>query len=394
MVQEFGTLSYRPTKENPTRIVARYRTPMYAFSLWQNLPKVQSKSFPISQKRAAEDWLRKAEYEIEERIWVPPQEVKRREIAEHTTFNMYFPGWLENRRTNGKPLKASTKYGIVKAYENHIKPVLGNIALADITTQMVNDFRNSLDASQPVMIRNTMKVLRGMINTALKPDINGNPPILKTSPLTASEPKPESKREIIVATPDEVKAIYDSMPDAYAPTILLASLCALRIGEICALKVGDLDFRRGIITIAHTRATTPNTSELITAPKTSKSLRTEMMPEPLSNALKEFIKKQDLSKDDWLFPMRTDKTTPIRTNTLRSCYDKARREANRPDLHFHDLRHTCLTWLAQSGATVKELMDMAGHADPKIAMVYQHAADERRRSQAEALGGRLFGEEK
>lgn len=394
MVQDFGTLSYRPTKENPTRIVARYRTPMYAFSLWQNLPKVQSKSFPISQKRAAEDWLRKAEYEIEERIWVPPQELKRREIAEQTTFNMYFPGWLENRRANGKPLKASTKYGIVKAYENHIKPVLGDIALADITAQMVNDFRSGLDTSQPVMIRNTMKVLRGMINTALKPDINGNPPILKTSPLTASEPKPESKREIIVATPDEVKAIYDAMPDAYAPTILLASLCALRIGEICALKVGDLDFRRGIITIAHTRATTPNTSELITAPKTSKSARTEMIPEPLSNALKEFIKKQDLSKDDWLFPMKTDKTTPIRTNTLRDYYDKARRAANRPDLHFHDLRHTCLTWLAQSGATVKELMDMAGHSDPKIAMVYQHAADERRRSQAEALGGRLFGEEK
>ena len=392
MVQEFGTLSYRPTKENPTRIVARYRTPMYAFSNWQNLPKVQSKSFPINQKRAAEDWLRKAEYEIEERIWVPPQEIKRREIAEHTTLDAYFPEWLENRRANGKPLKASTKYGIVKAYENHIKPVLGEMALADITTQMVNDFRNGLDASQPVMIRNTMKVLRGMINTALKPDINGNPPILKTSPLTASEPKPESKREIIVATPDEVKAIYDAMPDAYAPTILLASLCALRIGEVCALKVGDVDFRRGIITIAHTRATTPNTSELITAPKTSKSVRTEMMPEPLSNALKEFIKKQELKQDDWLFPMRTDKTTPIRTNTLRSCYDKARREANRPDLHFHDLRHTCLTWLAQSGATVKELMDMAGHSDPKIAMVYQHAADERRRSQAEALGGRLFGE--
>lgn len=61
-------------------------------------------------------------------------------------------------------------------------------------------------------------------------------------------------------------------------------------------------------------------------------------------------------------------------------------------LNFHALRHTCLTWLAQSGATVKELMDAAGHSDPKIAMIYQHAADERRRSQAEALGGRLFGE--
>lgn len=392
MVKDFGTLSYRPNKQNPTRIVARYRTPMYAFSLWQNLPKVQSKSFPIMQQRAAEDWLRKAEYEIEERIWVPPQEARRREIAERTTFNAYFPGWLENRRANNKPLKASTKYGIVKAYENHIKPVLGEMALADITAQIVNDFRSGLDPSQPVMIRNTMKVLRGMINTALKPDINGNPPILQTSPLTSSEPKPESKHDIVIATPDEVKTIYEAMPKAYAPSILLASLCALRIGEICALSVADIDFRRGVITIAHTRSTTPNTSELVTAPKTSKSARTEMMPESLAATLKEFIKEQGLSKDDWLFPMRTDKTTPIRTNKLRYYYDKAKLAANRPDLHFHDLRHTCLTWLAQSGATVKELMDMAGHSDPKIAMIYQHAADERRREQAEALGGRLFSE--
>lgn len=393
MVQEFGTLSYRPTKENPTRIVARYRTPMYAFSLWQNLPKVQSKSFPIHQKRAAEDWLRKAEYEIEERIWVPPQEVKRREIAEHTTLDAYFPEWLEKRRVRGKPLKDSTKYATTKTYENHIKPVLGSVALADLSTQMVNDFRDGLDAAQPDMVRNTMKVLRAIVNSALRPDINGNPPILKNNPFTVSEAKVERRHEITIATPEEVKTIYSMMPDSYAPTVLLASLGAFRIGEICALKVSDIDFKHNTVTISRTRATTPNSTVLTTAPKTEHSNRSEVIPVSLVDGLKEFVKKQELSKDDWLFPMRTDRTTPIRTNTLRDYYDKARLAANRPDLHFHDLRHTCLTWLAQSGATVKELMDMAGHADPKIAMIYQHAADERRRSQAEALGGRLFGGE-
>lgn len=394
MVQEFGTLSYRPTKEHPTRIVARYRTPMYAFSLWQNLPKVQSKSFPISQKRAAEDWLRKAEYEIEERIWIPPQELKRREIAEQTTFNMYFSGWLEQRRVKGKPLKDSTKYSITKSYENHIKPVLGDVALAELSTQMVNEFRDGLDASQPDMVRTAMKVLRAIVNSALRPDINGNPPILKNNPFTVGEAKVERRHEITVATPEEVKTIYSAMPEAYAPSVLLASLGAFRIGEICALKVSDIDFKHNTVTISRTRATTPNATVLTTAPKTEHSNRSEIIPASLVDGLKEFVKKQGLNQDDWLFPMKTNRTTPIRTNTLRDYYDKARRAASRPDLHFHDLRHTCLTWLAQSGATVKELMDMAGHSDPKIAMVYQHAADERRRSQAEALGGRLFGEEK
>ena len=392
MVQEFGTLSYRPTKENPTRIVARYRTPMYAFGNWRDLPKVQSKSFPISQKRAAEDWLRKAEYEIEERIWVPPQELKRREIAEQTTFNMYFSGWLEQRRVKGKPLKDSTKYSITKSYENHIKPVLGDVALAELSTQMVNEFRDGLDASQPDMVRTAMKVLRAIVNSALRPDINGNPPILKNNPFTVGEAKVERRHEITVATPEEVKTIYSAMPEAYAPSVLLASLGAFRIGEICALKVSDIDFKHNTVTISRTRATTPNATVLTTAPKTEHSNRSEVIPGELVDALKKFVKEQGLSNDDWLFPMKTNRTTPIRTNTLRDYYDKARLAANRPDLHFHDLRHTCLTWLAQSGATVKELMDMAGHADPKIAMVYQHAADERRRAQAEALGGRLFGE--
>ncbi|RIY19585.1 hypothetical protein CJI54_00025 [Bifidobacteriaceae bacterium NR026] len=392
MVKDFGTLSYRPNKENPTRIVARYHTPMYAFSLWQGLPKVQSKSFPIMQQRAAEDWLRKAEYEIEERIWVPPQEVKRREIAERTTFNAYFPSWLENRRVKGKSLKASTKYSITKAYENHIKPILGEVALADITAQMVNDFRSSLDSSRPDMVRTTMRVLRAIVNSALRPSLNGEPPILKISPFTVGEAKVERNHKVVIATPEEVKTIYEEMPEAYAPSVLLASLGAFRIGEICALKVSDIDFKRNTVTISRTRATTPNATVLTTSPKTENSNRCEVISGELVECLKKFVKEQGLSKDDWLFPTRTDKTTPIRTNTLRYYYDKAKLAANRPDLHFHDLRHTCLTWLAQSGATVKELMDMAGHSDPKIAMIYQHAADERRREQAEALGGRLFGE--
>jgi hypothetical protein len=75
---------------------------------------------------------------------------------------------------------------------------------------------------------------------------------------------------------------------------------------------------------------------------------------------------------------------------LRGDYENARIKAGRPSLRFHDLRHTGLTWLAEDGATVRELMDAAGHSDVETAMRYQHSVSERRDVLAERLGVRLL----
>ena len=56
-------------------------------------------------------------------------------------------------------------------------------------------------------------------------------------------------------------------------------------------------------------------------------------------------------------------------------WDRARTAAGRPDLRFHDLRHTGATWAAEEGATTKQLMRRLGHADPAMATLYQHATD-------------------
>ena len=58
-------------------------------------------------------------------------------------------------------------------------------------------------------------------------------------------------------------------------------------------------------------------------------------------------------------------------------YFEARRIAGREDLRFHDLRHTGLTNAATVGATLAELMQLAGHSTAGAAMRYQHAAQDR-----------------
>ncbi|WP_460704057.1 tyrosine-type recombinase/integrase [Luteococcus sediminum] len=71
--------------------------------------------------------------------------------------------------------------------------------------------------------------------------------------------------------------------------------------------------------------------------------------------------------------------------SLYKVFKPARAAAGRPDLRWHDLRHTGATMAAQAGATTKELMTRLGHSTVGLAMRYQHAAAERDAELAQRL---------
>jgi integrase len=72
-------------------------------------------------------------------------------------------------------------------------------------------------------------------------------------------------------------------------------------------------------------------------------------------------------------------------STLCGVFYPGREAAGRPDLRFHDLRHTGATLAAATGATLAELMARLGHSTPGAAMRYQHASADRDRVIADAL---------
>jgi integrase len=78
-------------------------------------------------------------------------------------------------------------------------------------------------------------------------------------------------------------------------------------------------------------------------------------------------------------------------SSLYRVFYPAREAAGRPDLRFHDLRHTGATLAAVSGATLAELMGRLGHSTAGAAMRYQHAAADRDQVIAVALS-KLAGE--
>jgi integrase len=63
----------------------------------------------------------------------------------------------------------------------------------------------------------------------------------------------------------------------------------------------------------------------------------------------------------------------------------AREVAGRPDLRFHDLRHTGAVLAAATGATLAELMARLGHSTVSAALKYRHAAADRDKAIAAAL---------
>ncbi len=88
-------------------------------------------------------------------------------------------------------------------------------------------------------------------------------------------------------------------------------------------------------------------------------------------------------RDSLIFP--ADGGEHLQPATLYRHWYKAREAAGRPDLRFHDLRHTGAVLAAATGATLAELMARLGHSTPQAAMRYQHAAAGRDREIAALL---------
>lgn len=365
MAKRFGTVRYKPNRSNAKYIEASYMTPVWAFMRWPGLGERQYANFDVDDEDGARAWLREAKLRIDARAWQPEREEQREEERSRLTFGDYFPTWLEQRRTKGgMPLEAGSVYRLRKDAENHVLPYFGRMRLVDITPRDCDRWWDQLDHSQRAMCVNALKVLKAVLATASKPGRNGESALIPANPCMIPTPGQKRETETVPATVDQVKAIHDNMPARYADTIYIAVFCnGPRIGEICTLQRRDIDLEHLILHIRRSRKTIgPQT---VGSTKTEHSVRDENIPPQYAPYLDRLLQQAGPEPDAWLFPSTRDVIKPIHPNSLRSWYDEARKAAGRPDLRFHDLRHTALTFLAQQGATVRELMDAAGHSDPQ-----------------------------
>lgn len=362
-----------------------------------------TKNFKKGQKLMAEKWLR-AELEYVDACktdGVDYQTPKQRKLeqdrereARTVTFREYAERFLADYRTpDGSRITAAamrTKRTAVR----HLTDYFGDMNLADITPKAVDGFLDDKTryGEGRYAMRRAFQALKAIMRKASTPD-GDKPPLIASNPCTQPVPRTKASQQAKIpeATPQELKAIADAMPDYLRIAPYVQAVFALRVSELCALQVRDFDFRRGVLHIRHALARTSadDTGELVLADtKTEDSAADLPIPAEFMLELKRHIAaytdwptdregnpKANVRNNPAMF-LRAKRSAILNPNTLRNHFAKARLAAGRPDLHTHTLRATGITIAARNGSP-KEAQRYGRHDDAAISLkLYQRSNSE------------------
>lgn len=262
----------------------------------------------------------------------------------------------------------------------HIEPILGRVALEDVTSEMVRGWRARVrdEGRSESTTAKAYRLLRAIFNAAVD---DGR---IKRNPCRIKGADQENPPERPVASVSEVFAIADRINPRYRALVLTAALASLRWGELVALRRGDIDLDEGLIHVR--RAMSERGGHLeISLPKNNKT-RTVAVPGVLIEELRRHFEGVGSDRDALVFTGEHG-ATPRRGTWRPSVKWSALTESvGLPKgFRFHDLRHTGNHLAAQTGASTRELMQRMGHSTVRAAMIYQHATDARSRHLADRL---------
>jgi len=154
---------------------------------------------------------------------------------------------------------------------------------------------------------------------------------------------------------DEVKlleACRESVNPLLYHFVMIALYTGMRYQEILNIKWSHVNFSMGSIMLFKTK-----TNDSREIPIVSK----------LDNALKEL--KTLTGGYEYLFT-NPDTQQPIKC--LRNAYEKAVEKSGVGKLLIHELRHTLISRLAASGASIPEIQQISGHKTAKMVQRYTH----------------------
>lgn len=273
---------------------------------------------------------------------------------------------LEVIQSRKHKLSPSTYHFHLWNLNAHLK-VFENVALADLSYSMIVRWWHSMD-DKP----NSRKSAYGTISSVMKRAVKlgkvpSSPCMIEGASKDFSKPRP------LVPT-DDVKMMMLVCTDQQMLTslwVLLGTGC--RIGELLALTWADVDLDEGTIridkhlTIHGIQRGTKSHAD---------GKRTLLMPQEATDALRTLAQSRIPMPDAPVF--LNARGRQLTYHKYRERFTALRDSVGLTNVNIHDLRHIHLTEYAKH-ATLREVMERAGHTDVASAMRYQHASPERER---------------
>lgn len=326
-------------------------------------------------KREAELWLAELATSRSRGQYIDPQ-------ASRVTVATIGADWLEAKRTSMKP---SSFAPVEAAWRLRVEPKWGKWPIAEIKFTDVKAWVSALsrDVGPTVSIR-TFGVLAGILDDAVHDDR------IARNPARAGDvglPRKTKKRHAYLSN-EQVFALSRAAGGSKGLIVLVLAYTGMRWGELTALRVQDIDFKRRRILIDRNAVEVQGEIHL----GTTKSHRARVVP--VAQFLLDRLAKHvaNKSRDSLVFPGPTgDFMRRVRTsNGSKSWFKTALATAGLPSMAIHDLRHTAASLAVQSGAHVKTIQRMLGHASGAMTLdIYADLFDRDLDDLSAALDARL-----
>jgi integrase len=135
--------------------------------------------------------------------------------------------------------------------------------------------------------------------------------------------------------------------------IVVSLATGIRQGELLRLEWRDVDFEQKALTIRETKTDTP---------------RSVYLPGAAAAVLEGLKKQKIVGRAVFL----DDEGQQLTREDLLYRWERIRTAAKLTDFRWHDLRHSCASYLAQHGASLLEIGQVLGHKSPLTTARYAH----------------------
>lgn len=279
------------------------------------------------------------------------------------TVDSWFQLWMPDRG-----VRPNTLHKDWERYRLHIKPYLGDLQLNKITPYQVSTWLGRLERDgRSVALR---KKAHTLLSTALGVHGAVGDQRLAVNPCQiVRAPLPDRPKWRLLTRP-QFDRLLEKAPEWLRLPMQLAAFAGLRWSEIAGLQARDYDRTRKELTVARGLTYTPKEGLRVGLPKSKKS-RTVPLPPLVVEALNQHLTLHPTVGNGWLITLDNQ---PVALYRQTAAWKKTTTAAGIA-CRFHDLRHSCASWLLAAGMTTAEVKDILGHASITTTELYLHTDD-------------------
>ncbi len=321
-------------------------------------PDRRWRSRTFDRRIDAQRWLSNELVKLDRGEWVDPR-------AGRALIETVAERWMAGRAALRETTRARDRSYLNSLVLPHLgdKPI-GSVQPSDLEAWVADLVA---EGKAPATVQKAWQIASGVFRLAVRDRLIALSPArdVRLPRIERSEPIP--------LTVEQAMQLADAIDPRYRALVLIGAFGGLRIGELAGLQLGDFDPLRSLIRVRRT-ASDVRGRVIVGPPKTSKSIRTVVLPRSITDQLVEHIARlYETGPEAWLFP--APEGGPIRRSawTRRVWKPALAAAALDQDLGTHTLRRSQVALLIAQGEHPKVIADRLGHTSVRTVLdVYGH----------------------